>query len=118
MSNNIAGKTIVVVGGSSGIGYGVAKATLIQGAGRVVIASSSKEKVKSAVDRLKSDASSHGAKGEVIGEVVDAKDSKSVRSFFEGAGEIDHLVWTAGDSLKLGFPDIDLDKERGMILST
>lgn len=45
MSSNLAGQTAVVVGGSSGIGYGVAKASLLQHTARVIIGLSSAEKV-------------------------------------------------------------------------
>ena len=45
--------------------------------------------------------------------MVDAKDSKSVRALFERVGEIDHLVWTSGDGLRLGFPNMDLEANKG-----
>lgn len=43
MANTLQGKKIVVVGGSSGIGYSVAKAALKEVAGHVLVASSSRE---------------------------------------------------------------------------
>ena len=57
----LAGKTVLVIGGSSGIGYGVAKASLLSRAARVIIGSSSQQKVDGALARLKSETS--GAEG-------------------------------------------------------
>ncbi|KAG8792846.1 fusarubin cluster-dehydrogenase [Ceratobasidium sp. 428] len=46
------GKKVLIIGGSSGIGFGVAAATIAHGASPV-IASSSQSKVDAAVERLK-----------------------------------------------------------------
>lgn len=113
----LAGKTVIIIGGSSGIGYGVAKAALLSRASHVIICSSSQNKVDKALSRLKSDTSALPASVEstVSGEIVDAKDSASVKALFARVGEVDHLVWTSGDSLRLGFPDMDLDKNKGIL---
>ena len=97
----LEGKTIVVVGGSSGIGYGVAKASLLSLASRVIIGSSSSAKVESALTRLQADLQGKNVPGSLSGDVINAKDSASVRAFIAKAGEIDHLVWTSGDPLRL-----------------
>ena len=67
----LAGQTVLIVGGSSGIGYGAAKLSLLSQASLVIIASSNKAKVENAVSRLLSEVPN--AKGKVKGEVVDAK---------------------------------------------
>ncbi|KAL5489725.1 hypothetical protein ACEPAI_4557 [Sanghuangporus weigelae] len=110
----LAGKTVLIVGGSSGIGYGVAKASLLSRASKVIIASSSKAKVEAALVRLKDDIVETGSivEGTASGEVVDAKDSKNVKDLLGRVGEIDHLVWTSGDSLRTSFPDVDLDANK------
>ena len=92
----LEGKTIVVVGGSSGIGYGVAKASLLSLASRVIIGSSSSAKVESALTRLQADLQGKNVPGSLSGEVISATDPASVRAFITKAGEIDHLVWTSG----------------------
>ena len=63
----LAGQTILVVGGSSGIGFGVAKLCLLEQASLVTIASSNKAKVDNAVSRLVSEVPD--AKAKVKGEV-------------------------------------------------
>ncbi|KAL5489714.1 hypothetical protein ACEPAI_4546 [Sanghuangporus weigelae] len=111
---SLSGKTVLVVGGSSGIGYGVAKASLLSRAAKVIIASSSQAKIESALGRIKNDiaASGQSVEGNVSGEVVDARDSVSVKALLERVGEVDHLVWTSGDALRLSFPNIDLDANK------
>lgn len=74
MSSNIAGLTVVIVGGPSGIGYGVAKAALLQHAAHVIIRSSSKVKMEDDLKRLKADVSNASVGGKTSGDVIDAKD--------------------------------------------
>jgi NAD(P)-dependent dehydrogenase (short-subunit alcohol dehydrogenase family) len=85
-------KKIVIVGGSSGIGYAVAQKALNAGA-QVVIASRSDEKLNAAAKQL----------GErVQTEVVDASDDQSVADFFRRVGHFDHLAVTIKPQLPSG----------------
>jgi len=88
---NFQGKRIVVLGGSSGIGLAVAQAAAREGAA-MVIASSRRERVDQALKTLPA-----GAEGRAL----DLTDEPAVRALFEGLGSIDHLVFTAGESLQL-----------------
>jgi NAD(P)-dependent dehydrogenase (short-subunit alcohol dehydrogenase family) len=88
---SVAGKKIVVIGGTSGIGYAVADQAVAAGA-RVVVASSSQDRVDSAVKRL-------GAGAE--GRRLDVADGEAIAAFFDAVGAFDHLVYTAGESLLL-----------------
>lgn len=90
---NLQNKTILVVGGSSGIGFAVARVALQSLARTVIIASSSPERVAGAVARLQA----HALAGEVRGEVVDSKDVSALKEFAERVGAVDHVVWTSGD---------------------
>lgn len=89
---NLQNKKVVVLGGSSGIGFATARAALAQGAS-VLVSSSRQEKVAAAVAEL-------GARAE--GKVADLTDATSVEQLFASIGSFDHLVYTAGDSLLLG----------------
>jgi NAD(P)-dependent dehydrogenase (short-subunit alcohol dehydrogenase family) len=79
---------VVIIGGSSGMGYAVAEGALAEGA-EVVIASSDKAKVDAAVARLGAGAS---------GGVIDVSDEAKVAAFFGQVGGFDHLVFTAGEA--------------------
>ncbi|TDL14930.1 NAD-binding protein [Rickenella mellea] len=110
--STLEGKIVLLIGGSSGIGFAVAKASLLSFASHVVIASSSPQKVKDAVTRLEETISQKSLPGRATGYVVDAHDSAAIRALVTKVGEIDHLVWTSGEPLKIGFPNIDLDTVR------
>ena len=86
------GRKVIVLGGSSGIGYAVAEYALAEGA-HVVIGSSHAGRVEAAVAALGSNAEGH---------VLDLTDEPAIEAFFSAAGGFDHLVFTAGDSLRLG----------------
>jgi NAD(P)-dependent dehydrogenase (short-subunit alcohol dehydrogenase family) len=86
------GKKVIVLGGSSGIGYAVAEYALAEGA-HVVIGSSHAGRVEAAATAL-------GANAE--GYALDLTDEHAIQAFFNTAGSFDHLVFTAGDSLRLG----------------
>lgn len=82
---------IVVLGGTSGIGFAVAKAATEEGA-TLVVGSSSQTRVTAAVTALGADAE---------GWAVDLSDETATRAFFDVVGEFDHLVYTAGEPLQL-----------------
>ena len=91
MSNTIENKTVVVIGGSSGMGLAVAIKSAQSGA-RVVIASRSQHKLNAAAAQIG---------GDVHWQVVDTTDESSVSDLFERLGAVDHLV-IPGSSLKTG----------------
>jgi NAD(P)-dependent dehydrogenase (short-subunit alcohol dehydrogenase family) len=90
----LKGKTVVVIGGTSGMGYAVARAALADGA-RVVVGSSNVSNVTETVDRLGA-----GATGGAINVCEEA----DVAAFFERVGPFDHLAFTAGDWAPLFVP--------------
>ena len=89
--NGLANKRVVVLGGSSGIGFAVAELSAAQGA-KIIIASSNAERVQKALESVD---------GEVQGQAVDVSDERAVETFFAELGSFDHLVYSAGDSLHL-----------------
>jgi len=84
---DLKGKRIAVVGGSSGIGEGTAKACAEAGA-HVVIASRSQDKLKAAASRI-----GHGVETATI----DIRDDTSVENYFASAGRFDHVVMSAAE---------------------
>jgi NAD(P)-dependent dehydrogenase (short-subunit alcohol dehydrogenase family) len=89
--NGLQNKRVVILGGSSGIGLAVAEQAASQGA-KVVIASSNAERLQKAVKSIGEEAQ---------GQVVDVSDERAVETFFTKLGTFDHLVFTAGDSLRV-----------------
>ncbi|MFM9281817.1 SDR family oxidoreductase [Paenibacillus jiagnxiensis] len=87
--HSFKGKRVVILGGTSGIGFAAAEAAAREGAFLVVV-SSRKERVDRAVSRLP-----EGTEGYV----VDLTDEEQVRQFFSEIGEFDHLLFTAGDPM-------------------
>jgi NAD(P)-dependent dehydrogenase (short-subunit alcohol dehydrogenase family) len=101
--NSLQNKRIVILGGSSGIGLAVAEQAASQGA-QVVIASSNPERLQQAVKSIG---------GEAMGQVVDVSDEQALKNFFTTLGPFDHLVFTAGDSLRVrDLAAVDLGEAR------
>lgn len=117
--STLQGKKVIVIGGSSGIGYSVARLSLLSFADHVTIASSSQAKVDAAVARLLADPEIQklplNVNGRLTGDVVDLENTDAIRAFFDRAGEIDHLAITGGNRpTPIKIRDTDLDRLRGL----
>ncbi|HEY1632278.1 MAG TPA: SDR family oxidoreductase [Rhizomicrobium sp.] len=84
-------KRVLVIGGGSGIGRGIAEGAVREGAA-VVVASSNAEKIARAAEQV-------GASSAVL----DVTDEAAVETFFANAGSFDHIAFTAGDWTGIGF---------------
>lgn len=97
MTSSLSGKTIIVIGGSSGIGAAVAQAALARGA-HVIVAGR----------RL-----APGSDSGLRSEPVDVTDSASLNQLFETVGRFDHLVYTSGPSVQAKpLIETDLDEAQ------
>jgi len=85
-------KRIVLLGGTSGIGFATAMAAAKDGA-RVIVISGKQEKVDKALSALPETAEGHA---------VNAADEKAMNDLFIKLGSFDHLVFTAGEPLQFG----------------
>ncbi len=99
----LAGKKVVVVGGSSGIGLATAEMAKANGA-EVVIASRSIEKVKAAADKI-------GAKGIP----ADVTDDQNVIDLFRAVGPSDHVVVSAAQLRTGPFKTVAMDDVRATL---
>ena len=98
----LMGRKIVIVGGSSGIGLGVAAAAVKAGA-KVVVVGRSMERLKTARETL-------AAEDRVTALAADMTQEREIVRLFDVVGVFDHLVSTAGSpppGNPIGHTDID-----------
>jgi len=96
----LAGKKVVVVGGSSGIGLSTAELAKREGAD-VIVASRSAAKLDRVAERLNA-----------IAITTDVTDDKSVANLFRNAGPIDHVVVTAAQLRTGPFKTVPMEDVR------
>jgi NAD(P)-dependent dehydrogenase (short-subunit alcohol dehydrogenase family) len=96
----LAGKKVVVVGGSSGIGLSTAELAVREGA-EVIIASRNAEKLNTVAGAL-------GARAVA----ADVTDDKSVEDLFRACGTVDHVVLTAAQLRSGPFKTVAMDDVR------
>src|SRR5262245_39112480 len=89
MNSGLNNQSVVVVGGTSGMGFAIARLAASRGA-YVTVASRSPGKVAAVASELG-----------VTGKPVDTTNEDSVRELFIAAGPVDHLVVT-GSSVRTG----------------
>jgi NAD(P)-dependent dehydrogenase (short-subunit alcohol dehydrogenase family) len=100
---DLRGQRVVILGGTSGIGVATAKAAARHGA-EVTVVSRQPASVERALTELPP-----GARGRT----ADLTDPALVGRLFDDLGDIDHLVFTAGEPLALmDVATLDLDKAR------
>ncbi|KAF9760768.1 hypothetical protein IL306_004137 [Fusarium sp. DS 682] len=118
-------RRVLVIGGSTGIGFAVAEAALEHGA-NVIISSSNQAKIDAAIKRLKDHL--HSTKlstRSICGKVCDLARPETlesnVKELLESAsqnGKLDHVVFTAGDfnpSPSLDAVSVSIISKIGMV---
>lgn len=122
--NKLEGSRILIVGGSTGVGYGVAEASIELGAAAVIISSSNNSRVQDAVAQLRSSYPSKAsrvsgfacnlAQEDVLehnlAALLDAATSN-------GQHKLDPIAFTAGDTLSpTALKDVDLEYLKNIFL--
>ena len=101
------GQTVVVVGGSSGIGFEIARQAGEQGA-RLIIVGRDESRLSDAAARLG---------GSVKTFAADAHEQKAVEALFATLDPVDHVVSMVGDSMEGGFLDTPPETMRHVLHS-
>ncbi|ETI29348.1 hypothetical protein G647_01801 [Cladophialophora carrionii CBS 160.54] len=102
----LEGQKIIVVAGSTGIGYGAAAALLDVGA-KVTIISSNQEKLDAALKQLSSNSP------DVKGVVSDVRDEAAYTKTLQSLAPVDHVVFSAVDNIIRGkLEDQSLDDAK------
>lgn len=100
---SLAGKRIILLGASSGIGLATAKAAAAEGA-NVVIVSSNQERINNALKELPHNSEAYA---------VDLSKENNIKNFFDMIGQFDHLVFTAAENLTLNnISSTEIDSAR------
>lgn len=106
-TTQLKGKSVVVIGGSSGIGLAVAVQARTQGA-KLILVGRNADKLKLAADHV----------GDGTATVVaDAHDHTKLDELFGRLPPFDHLVSMVGDTMAGGFIDTPLDVMRHVVES-
>jgi NAD(P)-dependent dehydrogenase (short-subunit alcohol dehydrogenase family) len=103
--SELGGQTVVVIGGSAGIGLETAKRARAEGA-NVILAGRNPEHLEDAAAEV----------GALSMAAFDAEDPAALDAFFEHLdGQIDHVMCTAGRPYYARLADIDVDEARRAI---
>ncbi|MBB5782426.1 SDR family NAD(P)-dependent oxidoreductase [Nonomuraea jabiensis] len=95
LPTGLAGSTVVLIGGTSGIG--LSAGVLLGGVGaRVVLVGRDQARLAAAVDRVREAAPAGGPADSVLGVSADGSDEDALAEVFEQAGQVDHVLVTAG----------------------
>jgi NAD(P)-dependent dehydrogenase (short-subunit alcohol dehydrogenase family) len=102
----LAGKRVILLGASTGIGFATAKAAAEEGA-KVVIVSSNQQRIDHALKSLPA-----GSEGFA----VDLSKEENIRDFFQKTGAFDHLVYSAAESIALSsIATTDIEQARAFL---
>jgi NAD(P)-dependent dehydrogenase (short-subunit alcohol dehydrogenase family) len=101
----LAGKKVVVVGGSSGIGFSTAELARREGA-EVIIASHNADRLNAAATKLG-----------VTAIAADVTSDESIASLFKKCGTVDHVVLTAAQLRSGPFKTVAMDDVRATMES-
>ena len=106
MFTSLQGASVVVIGGSSGIGFATARLASTSGA-HVTIVGRDKGRLAAALDALDTNARSVA---------LDVADETAVRELFNSFDHVDHVATLAGTHVSGALVDVDTETLRGPVI--
>lgn len=103
MRYDFSGKTVIVTGGTSGLGYGISKAFVNAGAEVIAFYKQNDEKAKNVINELNQIGSFKAIK-------VDVSDEIAMQNVFKQINKLDYLINCAGISNEDEFIKLPMDK--------
>lgn len=108
-ASKLSGSRVVLLGGTGGVGIGLVRA-LIENDAIIVISSSREAKVKEVITSLQSEYPEARISGHVCN-LASQDVEANIEALFKQVGEIDHIVYMAGDRLPMvPLEDVTLEK--------
>ena len=107
MTNELAGQTVVLIGGSAGIGLETARRARAEGADVVLVGRDP--------DRLRQAAAEVDAQRTAA---FDATDAAALEGFFDGLDRVDHVLVTAGGPHYVPLLEMNADQVRDALATT
>ena len=103
MNFDFTGKTVIVTGGTSGLGYGISRSFVNAGANVIAFYKSNDEKAKKASKELNANGNFRAIK-------VDVSDEDAMKEVFKGIARLDYLINCAGISNEDDFIKLSMNK--------
>ena len=101
MNFDFTGKTVIVTGGTSGLGYGISRSFVNAGANVIAFYKSNDEKAKKVSKELNANGNFRAIK-------VDVSDEDAMKEVFKGIARLDYLINCAGISNEDDFIKLSL----------
>ncbi|KAF2236757.1 NAD(P)-binding protein [Viridothelium virens] len=107
-NNKLHDTRVLIIGGSSGLGFTAAEAILESGAGAVILSSSNPQRIGTALDRLKAlyPSRASAVSGHECNLADEVNLENNIKALFDfatdnGSKKLDHILFTAGDRLAI-----------------
>jgi NAD(P)-dependent dehydrogenase (short-subunit alcohol dehydrogenase family) len=119
-TNKLKEARVLIIGGTSGLGFGAAQALLEQNISQLILSSSSTTRIEAAIAKLHSlyPSTSAAISGYACNLADESNLPANVENLFSQIGTLDHIIFTAGDApLLTPFLETPFDtiKAAGMV---